>query len=187
MHGTAFEGIILKRTNIRDSDKILTLFTRDRGKIALLAKSIRKSTSRRTGTLELFNRIQGYAVPGKNQLEILTEVQLIDSYSHWRPHLGRITMAYQLCEAIDKLTADNQPHPSLYTTLLKYMGSIGFLGEDWQRQTNTWLLDIIQELGFWPAGKVFTGSIIDYIEDISNSRLYSPRLLSRLRIDNQST
>lgn len=181
MRGHSFEGVILKRTNIRDSDKLLTLFTRQYGKITLLAKGLRKSSSRRVGVLELFNRIQAFAVPGKNQLDIITEVILIDGYPHWRHQLGRITLAYQLCETIDKLTADHQPHPRLYATLTKYMRSISQLNSDWQRQTNTWLLDVIQELGFWPEGKVFTGSIVDYIEDISNNNLYSPRLLARLK------
>ena len=50
------EGIILKRINFGEADRILTSYTKHFGKISLLAKGVRKITSRKGGNIELFNQ-----------------------------------------------------------------------------------------------------------------------------------
>ena len=111
------EGIVIKRQNIGEADKLITLFTETLGKITLLARGIRKSSSRRVGSLELFNQVKVSAARGRGELDTLTEVQVLNSFSPWRRFLGRITLAYQLCEIVDKLTPDRQPHPEIFTLL----------------------------------------------------------------------
>ena len=50
------EAIVLKRTNFGEADRLVTVFSQPRGKLVLLAKGIRRLTSRKKGHLELFNR-----------------------------------------------------------------------------------------------------------------------------------
>jgi DNA repair protein RecO (recombination protein O) len=183
MRGETYEGIVIKRTNFREADKIITLFTARHGKVQAIAKSLRKSSSLRTGSLELFNHVICHIVPGRGELPILTEVKLINGYHAWRPHLGRIALAYQICEAIDKLTPDHQPHPRIFRLLDSSLGHIGALGNGWQAQTDSWLLDLICTLGFWPTGQPFMGSITGFIEELASTSLHSPRLLARLQVD----
>ena len=78
------EGIVIKRQNIGEADKLITLFTETLGKITLLARGIRKSSSRRVGSLELFNQVKVSAARGRGELDTLTEVQLLNSFSPWR-------------------------------------------------------------------------------------------------------
>ena len=114
MPGYSSEGIVIKRQNFGEAGKIITLFTREKGKINLLAKGIRKTTSKRAGSLELFNRVKISAVKGRGELDTLTEVLLVENFARWRKYLGRITIAYQLCEVVDRLTPDRQPHPEIF-------------------------------------------------------------------------
>src|SRR5512144_2090290 len=93
-------GIVLKRHDLGEADKIVTLFTRDQGKITVKAKGLRKVTSRRAGSLELFHQVKALIIPGKSTFDIIADVELIQSSFSWRKFLGRITIAYQLVEVI---------------------------------------------------------------------------------------
>lgn len=180
MKGYSFEGVVIKRHNLGETDKIVTVFTKELGKITLVAKGLRRLSSKRAGSLELFNLIKAHAVTGRGGMDILTEVSLIRSPHPWRMHLGRVTLGYQLCEVVDKLTAEHQPFPNTYKTLVTGLMDIAKLGDDWQSVYNSWLLNIVRDLGFWSIDSDFNGDITEYIESLSERRLYSPRLLKKI-------
>jgi len=73
------EGIVLKRINYGEADRILTIYTKRHGKIRAIAKGVRKLTSRKAGSLELFNNVVLFLVKGKN-LDIITEAQTVDLF-----------------------------------------------------------------------------------------------------------
>jgi len=117
MHGFRVEGIILKRRNLGEADRILTVFTRQRGKITVLAKGVRKITSRRSGNVELLNRSLMYLHPAKSFL-ILTEAAVLDTYQKLKEDLTLSTYAFHIIELVDKLTAENQENMILYEHLV---------------------------------------------------------------------
>jgi len=51
MHGIKVEGIILKRRNLGEADRILTVFTLHKGKLPVLAKGVRRPKSKKRGSL----------------------------------------------------------------------------------------------------------------------------------------
>jgi len=181
MSSYRFEGVIIKRHNLGETDKLVTFFTKDLGKITLKARGLRKLSSKRAGALELFNLVRAQAVTGKGDLDTLTEVDLVEPFSSWRTHLGRVTLAYQLCEAIDKLTPDHQPHPEIFTLLVSDLSQISLLGEDWEKIMHEWLLDILRTLGFWPENQSFSGNINELLEKTTDRPLHSRKLLSKLK------
>lgn len=181
MRSHLVEGIIIKRTNFREADRVITLFTRSSGKVAVLAKGIRRSSSRRLGSLELFNHVRAYLIDTHRELAIVTEVVVVNSFTPWRHHLGRVNVAYQLCEVIDKLTPDHQPHPELFDLLSEYLGQISYLGSDWQVRVDIWLMEILKTLGYWADNFTPPQNIYAFIEEISSRPIHSPKLLSRLK------
>ena len=110
------EAIVLKRTNLGEADRLVTVFSKHRGKLTLLAKGIRRLTSRKKGHLELFNRVKLQIANGKN-LDIITEAETINNFSNLRRNLNRVRIAYLLLELVDKLTAENQEHEAVYVLL----------------------------------------------------------------------
>src|SRR3989344_5545458 len=94
------EGIILKRRNFGEADRILTVFSQSRGKISVLAKGVRRITSRRGGNVELLNRVQMFLHPGKNLL-ILTEAVALDTYPKIKEELTLSTYGFHLIELVD--------------------------------------------------------------------------------------
>ena len=181
MRSYTTEGIVIKRSNFGEAGKLITLFTKDQGKVTLIARGLRKLSSKRAGSLELFNLVKFHAVQGKTSLDTLTEVQFLNSFPSWKKHLGRITLAYQLCEAIDKLTPDREPHPEIFAILKNSLFEIGKLKIDWKLKIEDWLIEISRELGYWPRDQKFSGDIYSFLETITSRPLHSPKLLNRLK------
>lgn len=181
MRSYSVEGIVIKRSNTHEADRLITLFTQEQGKITVIAKGVRKLSSKRIGSLELFNLIKAQVMVGKGGLDVLAEVKVLKSNYSWSKYLGRVTLAYQLCEAVDKLTVEGQAHPHVFEILILALSSLGTLGEDWEEQMKVWFVEILIDLGYWSADKKFTGDIFNYIEDIAERSIQSSKLLSRLK------
>ena len=120
MPGFKTEGIILKRRNFGEADRILTVFSLHRGKISVMAKGVRRITSRRAGNVELLNRVQMFLYPGK-QFLLLTEATSVNTYQKLKEDLTLSTYAYHIIELIDKLTAENQENRNLYIEIVEVL------------------------------------------------------------------
>jgi len=114
------EGIILKRKNLGEADRILTVFTLHHGKIVILAKGIRRITSRRAGHVELLNRVIIYLHQSRG-MPIVTEAKSLDTFSTLKNDLTLSSYAYHILELVDKLTAENQENPKLYEHLVEVL------------------------------------------------------------------
>lgn len=123
MQGFRTEGIILKRKNFGEADRILTVFTRQRGKISVLAKGVRRITSRRAGNVELLNRVIMFLHQTKG-MPILTEAKSIDTYPKLKGDLTLSTYTFHIIELVDKLTAENQENPLLYEMLAEVLSRL---------------------------------------------------------------
>lgn len=110
------EGIIINRLVLRDADKMLTLFTRDRGKIVCYARGVRNITSSRATKLDLFSKIACDMVE-KNDHKTLTHVTLLESYRSSKKNLGDISRLFQIGELIDGLLPENQRNEEVYDLL----------------------------------------------------------------------
>ena len=110
-------GLILNQKNFFEADRLLTVFTKDFGRLRLLAKSVRKLTSRKRGHLELFSQVKIVCAKGKN-LDLITEAETVNNFPVLRRNLNRVRIAYLLCELVNDLTAENQEHDDVYQLLL---------------------------------------------------------------------
>ena len=170
------EGIVLKRINYGEADRILTIFTKHYGKIRVMAKGVRKLSSRKAGSLELFNQSVLFLVKGKN-LDLITEAEVVNLFKNWRKDLNKVAVAYYFCELVDKLTPDNQPHPLVFELLRQAFLKLGVLpGSRLVREFEEKLLN---ELGFGVPEVLqkTQGSLKSYIESIIEKHLNSPKIL----------
>ena len=113
------KGIIIKRRNTGEADKILTVFTHEFGKLQIKAIGIRRIASRRCAHVELLNYSALGLYKGPNNT-ILTEANAIDSFSAIKDDLDKVGYAYHLCELVDGLCPENQENKTVFT-LLKNM------------------------------------------------------------------
>lgn len=174
-------GIVIKRHNLGEADKLVTLYTKNHGKVTLKARGVRKLTSKRAGSIDLFNYIKFHAVSGRGDIDTLTEVESVSSFSSWKIHLGRVNIAYQLCELVDKLTPDHDPHPEVFNILLSTLQNISKLGSEWELEIRNLKLEILERLGHWKAGHQYIGDVNDLVESVSERPLHAHKILAKLR------
>jgi DNA repair protein RecO (recombination protein O) len=115
------EAIVLRRTDFGEADRLLTLFSREFGKIRAIAKGARKPQSRKTGHVELFMRTQ-FLIAGGRDLDIITQAEMVEGYAALRQDLVRTTYASYLVELLDRLTADEDRHVGKYNLLADALG-----------------------------------------------------------------
>ncbi len=111
------EAVVIKRMNLGEADKILTIFTPNFGKLRVVAKGVRKVTSRLAGHVELFTRSQMLLAKGRN-LDIVTQSETVDAYRPMHDDLSRLAHASYAAELLDKLTPDAlESYPSYKLTV----------------------------------------------------------------------
>lgn len=115
------EAIVLRRKDIGEADRILTLLTPERGKVRVVAKGIRKPRSRKAGHLELFTRTNLLIATGRD-LGIVTQAQLADAHRPIREDLTRGAYASYAVELMDKFTPEQQDSHELYALLRAALG-----------------------------------------------------------------
>ncbi len=114
----SIEAIVLKRTDIGEADRILTLFTPSRGKMRAVAKGTRRPISKKAGHLELLNRSQLQIALGRN-LDIVTQAEGRENFLHLRSELWHMTCGFYLVELVDRFVEDSTPHLDIYALLLE--------------------------------------------------------------------
>ncbi len=179
------EGIILKRKNIGEADKILTIFTKQRGKIRLLAKGIRKITSRRSGHLEVFSHVFVLVRSGST-FEYVTEVTSVP-IDGFRTDLQKASLGYYVCELVDALLPEREEHGEVFELLLGMLHALSTSESEAQqnKEVYTFALALLETLGYLPSGgipqgKGDTSDIHDYIEGIVEHKLKTPRILTMI-------
>lgn len=168
-HTYATEGVVLKNKEIGEADKLVTLFTRRFGKVVALAKGVRQITSRRAGTLEPATQGVFFFAHGKTW-DILTQVQLINSFAAARRHLARVTQVYQLLEVTDLLTREHQVHPEIYDLVVTTLTQLNQPGQRRQLLVNN-IRQLVNNLGFGPPPDASETALKHHIEAIANRAL----------------
>ncbi|MDQ3957778.1 MAG: DNA repair protein RecO [Actinomycetota bacterium] len=111
------EGIVLKTIKLGEADRIVTLFTRDHGKVRAVAKGIRKTKSRFGARLEPFTRAGLIVYRGRN-LDTITQADILTSFDEVRRDYARFTAAAALAELVEKMTPERERAWPTYSLLL---------------------------------------------------------------------
>lgn len=178
----ATDGIIIKRRELGESDKLLTVLTPHQGKITVLAKGIRKIRSRRAAHLELFNRVLLTIRYGKS-LDLVTEAEVKESYGTIRNDLTRVAYAYRMVEEIDRLCPEKQAHPEIFSLLVDTLQHLNQPGAyTWEALTDEFTLRVLRDLGYLTGQQQLPRvQLRQYIESITERSMHSDRLLDKLR------
>lgn len=100
------KGIVLRRTNFGEADRIITVLTTDEGKIRLLAKGVRRIKSKLAGGIELFSINDLTFMRGKSELGTLISSRLVTNFGRIVSDVDRTMFAYEVLKTIDKNTED---------------------------------------------------------------------------------
>jgi len=141
------QGIIIKRRNFGEADRILTIYTKRSGKISAIAKGVRKPLSKLGGHLELFYVTDFILSEGRN-FDIVAGAELCEDFPKLRKNLHATEQAFYISELTDKLLHDEIESRKIYSLLYETLKNINNYGDMlFLRYFETMFL---QELGHRP-------------------------------------
>lgn len=117
-HSYASEAIVLKRHDLGEADRVITLFTPYKGKFHAIAKGARRPVSKLAGHLELLSRSQLQLGLGRN-LDIITQAEVRENFLYVRAKLWHMTCGFYLVELVDRFVEERVQHTDIYTLLLE--------------------------------------------------------------------
>ena len=167
------EGIILSRRSFSEADRILSVFSREKGRTSLMAKGVRKLKSRKRGSIEVFSEVKYSAARGKS-LDIMTEVEIIDSYQGIRKSLKKVSVAYFYMETVGRLSGEDEKNEALYKLLKRYLKKLSST-KRLKEERERFIKETLTLLGYWPKGRPIHNAD-RILEEIAEKELFSVRV-----------
>lgn len=143
------EAVVLRHADWGEADRLLALYTRQRGKLRVVAKGARRIKSRKAGHLEPFTRVALQLARGRD-LPIVTQAETMDAYLPLRDQLTRTGQAAYVVELLDRFTREDETeNTAIFCLLVETLSRLASEADPWLavRFYEMHLLDL---LGFRP-------------------------------------
>jgi DNA repair protein RecO (recombination protein O) len=111
------EAIVLRSMRYGEADRILHLYTPERGRVSAIAKGVRRSRSRFGARLEPFFRIRAQLHEGRSELLTVTGADTIATHAGLRESAAGLDSASRACDAVTRLFETSDPHPEVFHLL----------------------------------------------------------------------
>lgn len=148
------QGIILRRTNYGEADRIITFLTQNTGKIRAIAKGVRKAKSKMAGGIELFSVSELHLIKGRGDIDTITSTRLTTHYGEIVKHLDRTEQAYAFLKIIDK-TVEDQTGQEYFSVLHESLSGLN----------DTRISVLLTELSFTMRILQLLGNLPDFSKD----------------------
>ena len=147
-HTLTVDAVVLRHSDWGEADRMLSVFTRQAGKLRVVAKGVRKLRSRKAGHLEPFTHVRLLLARGRD-FWIVTQAETIDAYLPLREDLLRTGYAAYLVELLDRFTYEEGEAPGLFQLLVEGLARVELLPDPFisVRYYELRLLDLV---GFRP-------------------------------------
>ena len=115
------EAIVLRSMRFGEADRVLHLYTLERGRVGAVAKGIRRTKSRFGGRLEPMSHVELVLHEGRGELQTITGVQLVRSHSAARDGHYRLSVGFVGLEAVLKLFPEQEGNDRAFVALARFL------------------------------------------------------------------
>jgi DNA repair protein RecO (recombination protein O) len=115
------EAVVLRSIRFGEADRVLHLYTLERGRIGAVAKGVRKTTSRFGGRLEPLSHVELMLHQGSGELQTVTGVQLIRPHQAARDDYYRLSAGLIGAEAMLRLFSEQEANERAFTALTRFL------------------------------------------------------------------
>ena len=115
------EAVVLRSLRLGEADRIVHLYTRERGRIGAVAKGIRKTKSRFGGRLEPLSHVAMQLHQGSGELQTVTGVDLVRAHSSVREEPYRLNVGLIGAEAMLRLFTEQETNDRAFTALTRFL------------------------------------------------------------------
>lgn len=169
------EVCILKSKNFGESDKILTLFGKRRGKFNAIAKGIRKITSRKRGHLQTFSVSKISYALGKS-LDLIVEAEEVFNIDSSKISSVEFNSLGFAAMVIDKFLPEDISDPNVYKAWRKYLKT-----NHEPEITGYFVINVLDYLGFLSTQqKNMWRESVSKSSDLSNLKKYVDKIINNL-------
>jgi DNA repair protein RecO (recombination protein O) len=138
---------VLRIRNLGEADRIVTLYTRQRGKLNAVARGARRIRNRLLSPTQVFTHGRYLIFPGKG-LHNLSQAEIVHSGQALRDDLEKFAYASYVTELLDSLTAEEDPTDQIFPLLAATL-SMGETGR-FKLAARTFEIRLMRELGYEP-------------------------------------
>lgn len=142
-------GIVIRKANFGEADRILTILTSDRGKVRVVAKGVRRTRAKLAGWLDMFADNQLELAEGKN-LDIVTGAVMTHSFVDKQLSLQQMGLMYYFCELVDKLLEETHEVAGVFPLLEEALGSVSKQATLLELPKTYFEIKLLTILGFAP-------------------------------------
>jgi len=107
------EGVVLRTMRLGEADRIVSMLTREHGKVRAVVKGVRRTTSKFGGRLEPLSHVALLCWKGR-ELDIVNQAEVLHGFRAVREDLSRVTKAFTILEVADQLAQEHHPAPRLH-------------------------------------------------------------------------
>jgi DNA repair protein RecO (recombination protein O) len=115
------EAIVLRSMRFGEADRVLHLYTLERGRVGAVAKGIRRTKSRFGGRLEPMSHVELVLHEGRGELQTITGVQLVRPHSAARDGHYRLSVGFVGLEAVLKLFPEQEGNDRAFAALARFL------------------------------------------------------------------
>ncbi|HEX7255190.1 MAG TPA: DNA repair protein RecO [Gaiellaceae bacterium] len=115
------EAIVLRSLRFGEADRVLHLYTLDRGRVGAVAKGIRRTKSRFGGRLEPLSHVEVVLHEGRGELQTVTGVELIRPHSAARDSHYRLSVGFVALEAMLRLFPEQEANERAFAALARFL------------------------------------------------------------------
>jgi DNA repair protein RecO (recombination protein O) len=121
------EAVVLRSLRLGEADRIVHLYTHERGRIGAVAKGIRKTKSRFGGRLEPLSHVALQLHQGSGELQTVTGVDLVRAHNVVREDAYRLNVGLIGAEAMLRLFTEQEKNDRAFTALTRFLDVL----DDW--------------------------------------------------------
>jgi len=166
------EGIVLKKKNLLNDDKLITIFSKNHGRLILFGKGIRKIISRRISHLETGNLIK-FSFYKKESYCYLRETDIVYGYSKIKRSDKKINLLYLVFLILSKILPENQKEQLIFSKTLHMLKELNNRDDFGMTDVKRFLNDILILGGYINKEKLKDASFdpIHFIEGLLHQRI----------------
>lgn len=172
-------GFILKKQNYKEADQIITIWSRELGKVRILARSVRSPKSKLNYCMQELGLVE-IDLAGRGTLMTLIGAKLMRQHSRLITSLAHAGQGFYAAELVMKMTADEQANEEVFDLLDTFLKTLDDTASDSAYdRVDEFALNLANALGFGTPTQVRSHrDVVDFVEDILERELKSEAFLA---------
>lgn len=144
------DAIILRRSEFRESDYLMTVYTANYGKLRALVRGARKPTTRKTGQVELFTRVH-LVLSGRGDLLNISQAETVEHYLPLQEDLSRSFIASHFVELLDQFAYEGESNPRAFDLIVNALGWLCDAETNLQLAARYYEFHLLRVMGYEPS------------------------------------